>query len=261
MKVVVIGAGPAGLASAHAAAGLGAIVKIIAPKKKTPQRGPLLLQRPIPGITRDHPDGYIKQIVIGGSVLDYRYKLYGDVNVNINGDILQDGYHAWKLYEVYDELWDRYSPLIEDRSVGPRELDDLLPSQNDLVVSTAPLNVMCNMRRHHDFRTKSVAITPWFSYPDQPDNTIIFNAGSSGKWVRSSRIFGNEMTEWPVIDAPEGHVIIDKPISTTCNCFPHVLLTGRFGKFRNETWVDSAYYDVRDAIISATRAQEWDRVR
>ena len=263
MKVVVIGAGPAGLAAAHAAAGLGAIVKIIAPKKKTPQRGPLLLQRPLPGVTHDHPDGYIKQIVIGGGILDYRYKLYGDVNVNINGDVLQDGYHAWNLSDVYDELWGRYSDLIEDRSVGPKELSALLPEQNDLVVSTAPLNRMCGMPRYHEFRTKSVVITEGASYPGQPDNTIIFNAGDEEPWVRSSRIFGHEVTEWPMgTNIPTGRnaMVIDKPFGSTCNCFPHVLLTGRFGKFRNETWVDTAYYDTRDSIISSVRGHEWNRV-
>lgn len=260
MRVVVIGAGPAGLAAAHAAVGLGAEVKVIAPKRKTPQRGPLLLQRPLPGVTHDHPDGYIKQIVIGGGILDYRYKLYGDVNVNINGNVLQEGYHAWNLSEVYDDLWGRYSELIENRSISSRELSTLLPAPNDLVVSTAPLDRMCGMPRHHEFRTKAVAITDGASYPDQPDNTIIFNAGEDEHWVRSSRIFGNEMTEWPVRYAPENSNLIKKPISSTCNCFPHVLLTGRFGKFRNETWVDTAYYDTRDAIISSVRGHEWNRV-
>jgi hypothetical protein len=260
MKVTVIGAGPAGLAAAHAASGLGCEAEIIAPREKTPQRGPLLLQRPLPGITKDHPDGYIKQLVIGGSVLDYRYKLYGDVNININGDVLQPGYHAWQLDRAYDELWERYSPLIDGRVIGSRELAELSSGDN-LVVSTAPLSNLCSMQRHHDFRSKAVALTPGASYPNQPANTIVFNAGRDESWVRSSDVFGHKVTEWPVTDAPEGHRIILKPISTNCNCFPRVLLTGRFGKWRNETWVDTAYYDVRDAIISARNGSEWDRVR
>src|SRR5215469_3260778 len=105
MKVLVIGCGPAGLAAAHAAVGLGADVKVIAPKQMTPQNGPLLIQRPIPGINTDHPDGTIHQMVIGGSILDYRYKLYGDINVSINGDILRPMYHAWDHRATYARLW------------------------------------------------------------------------------------------------------------------------------------------------------------
>lgn len=263
MKAVVIGAGPAGLAAAHAAVGLGAGVEIIAPKQKTPQNGPLILQRPIPGITRDHPDGYIRQIVIGGSILDYRYKLYQDVNINISGNVLQDGYHAWKLNEAYDEMWDRYSDLIDDRSVQANELQRL-HFRYDLVVSTAPLDRMCTMKDYHNFRYKGVLITKGVSFPGQPENTIIFNADPGVPWVRSSLIFGQGTTEWPLTEADNigpDRIRIQKPISSTCNCFPRVLLTGRFGKFRNETWVDTAYYDVREAIISERNSHAWDRVR
>src|SRR6266567_5848425 len=112
MKVVIVGCGPAGLAAAHAAYGLDCEVVIYAPKKMTPQMGPLLIQRPIPGINTDHPDGTIHQIVIGGSILDYRYKLYGDINIGINGDILQPNYHAWDHRETYEKLWKLYHFLI-----------------------------------------------------------------------------------------------------------------------------------------------------
>jgi thymidylate synthase (FAD) len=259
-KVVVIGAGPAGLAAAHAAVGLGADVRIFAPKVRTPQRGPIMLQRPIPGITNDHPDGYIKQIVIGGSILDYRYKLYGDVNININGNILQPGYDAWKIDPAYDKLWDMYESLIIPVRVTSKHLQ-LMHNECDLVVSTAPLNMMCTMPEYHDFRYMYVAITSESSYTDQPDNTIIFNASGEEGWVRSSIVFGIESTEWPYSSAyPNGAYLIRKPISHKCNCFPRVLLTGRFGKFKNETWIDTAYYDTREAIISETFRQEWSRV-
>jgi hypothetical protein len=259
MQVAVIGAGPAGLAAAHAAVGLGAEVSIYAPKVKTPQRGPIMLQRPIPGITTQHPDGYIKQIVIGGSILDYRYKLYGDVNININGDILQPGYDAWKIDQAYSKLWDRYESLITDVRIESKALQ-LLHYGFGLVVSTAPLNLMCTMPEYHNFQSKEVGVTKGTSYPDQPKNTIIFNASANGNWVRSSLIFGNASTEWPAHLAPNEADIIRKPLGHSCRCFPRVLLTGRFGSWRNETWVDTAYYDTREALISATFKDEWARV-
>lgn len=251
MKVIIIGCGPAGLAAAHAAAGLGANVEIIAPKLQTPQRGPLLIQRAIPGINTSHPDGTIHQFVVGGSILDYRYKLYGDINIGINGDKLVRRYHAWRHDSTYDKLWLLYNHLIDDRYVEPHKLA-YMHEEADLVVSTANARAMC-YNPSHDFTSKPVAIAPYTSFPNQPDNTLIFNAEQGVPWVRSSMVFGVPVTEWPVEQAPKGARIIQKPISTNCDCYPHVLRTGRFGAFKNETWIDTAYWDTFGAIDSMLR--------
>jgi hypothetical protein len=265
----VIGCGPAGLAAAHAAAGLEYPVRVIAPKQKTPQRGPLLLQRPIPGINKSHPDGYIRQIVIGGGILDYRYKLYGDINIGINGDILEPGYHAWRFPETYDLLWDKYSDLIEDRRVAPWTVSEYANDDPEvLMINTAPANEMCVRRSVHVFRDCPVIVTEPAIYSSQPDDTIIFSGDPEVPWSRSSRIFGTEVTEWPMQAAPDVRErfkpnkvrVVRKPISTNCNCHPGVLRTGRFGTWRNQTWVDTAYYDTRNALISDQRADAWTRV-
>jgi hypothetical protein len=101
------------------------------------------------------------------------------------------------------------------------------------------------------------------SYPDQPEDTTIFNAGNYFPWVRSAWLLGNECTEWLPGTAPAEleQITIHKPISHDCDCYPDVLLTGRFGAWRNETWVDTAYYNTRDAIISMLRKSGWDRVQ
>jgi hypothetical protein len=259
MRVIVIGCGPAGLAAAHAAVGLGADVTVMAPKDKTPQRGPLLIQRPIPGINTDHPDGTVHQIVVGGSILDYRYKLYGDVNISINGDILQPHYHAWRHAETYDRLWEKYCHLIEDVHVKRSELVTI-HEEADLVVNTAPAKFLCWREPAHTFTEARVYITPYCTYPNQPDNTIIFNADPNVPWVRSSRIFGNEVTEWTEEQAPSSSRLIKKPISTDCNCYPRVLRTGRFGAWRNETWIDTAYWDTYSAVEGIGRSAELERI-
>lgn len=257
MIVDVIGCGPAGLAAAHAAIGLGADVVIYAPKAKTPQRGPLLMQRPIPGINTGHPDGTIHQVVIGGSILDYRYKLYGDINIGINGDMLVPQYFAWRHGETYDKLWNMYQHLVCDRRVRATELASM-HERSDLVVSTANAESLC--MRAHKFAYKAVEVTTAVSYPEQPENTLIFNAGQKPDWVRSSLVFGVGSTEWPVGKAPRGAHLIRKPISTDCDCFPHVLRTGRFGKWKNETWVDTAYWDTYNAVDSIMHKDERKKI-
>lgn len=253
MKVIVIGAGPAGLAAAHAATGLQADVTILAPARMTRQEGPLLLQRAIPGIHTDHPDGTIHQFVIGGSILQYRYKLYGDINIGINGDILVKHYHAWRHKETYEKLWQMYSGMITDYSLTTREMRSI-HREADLVVSTANAKTMCTVGHH--FLYKEVGVTPEYSYPDQPDNTIIFNAAPSPAWVRSSRVFGVPVTEWAIGSEhgmPTNARIIRKPISTDCDCYPNILRTGRFGAWKNEVWIDTAYWDTYGAIVSMTQ--------
>ena len=264
MKVTVIGCGPAGLAAAHAAAGLRCKVNIIAPKKQTPQNGPVTLQSPIPGINTDHPDGYVRQLVVGGSILDYRLKLYGDVNVNINGDIMRPGYDTWRVKESYDKMWGLYSDLIEDGEVQPGDIRWLTRS-SDLVISTAPATSLCYHDQItgtiHEFRSVPIALKFKTSYPNQPDNTIIYNATPDEPWVRSSSIFGVEVTDFKLEHCPDPDLIIHKPLGTDCDCHPKMLRVGRYGKWHNLAWIDSAYRETRETILSMIRGEEWKAVK
>jgi len=259
MKVIVLGCGPAGLAAAHAASGLSADVRIIAPKSQTSQNGPIFLNTPIPGISTDHPQGYIRQFVIGGSIVDYGVKLYGDVNISITRDgHLRTGIHTWSIQEAYDKMWGMYASLIEDREVKPDEVDDLV-AQADLVVSTAPLNKLCEAG--HDFIYQPVAMVFHSSYPGQPENTVIFNAYPEVPWVRSARMFGYETTEFMVENIPaEPYRIVKKPIRTNCTCHPRVLRVGRFGTWDNMAWIDTAYIDTRTALMEMLHKDEWDQI-
>lgn len=253
--VAVIGCGPAGLAAVHAAVGLGHDVELYAPMSKSPLRGPLLLQRPIPAVTLTHPDAYVAQLVIGGSILDYRYKLYGDVNININGDILEKGYHAWKLSAAYDSMWSRYVDNAHrqvwtvERDVSPSALVGI-SGRFDAVINTAPADRFCMKTGEHEFVSKSVSlVVNALAMIDQPDNTIYFNADKAVPWVRSSHIFGSQTIEYPFDSAPPLAIDIRKPIRTDCDCHPRVFRTGRFGSWRNETWVDTAYFATREALM------------
>jgi hypothetical protein len=243
-SVAVIGCGPSSLAAAWAAEGLGCGVEIFAPRRKSPLRGPIYLRAPIPGMTLDHPDGYIREWVEGGTILDYRRKLYGDVNITINGQV--ESRHAWAMHETYDKLWDVYRDRITDIRVTPGLLPGMAESF-DLVVNTAPASQFCRVPTHV-FTHRQVGITPECSVEGQEMNTVIMNGDPEVPWVRSSVIFGWGATEWPLAAAPPDAVIISKPLSTTCDCNPEVFRTGRFGAWKNETWVDTAYYDTRTAI-------------
>jgi hypothetical protein len=259
-SVVIIGAGPAGLAAAHAAEGMNCLTAIIAPKRMTPQRGPIMLHRPIPGINDTQPEGYVRQIVIGGSILDYRLKLYGDVNISISGDILDPGFHTWRVPLAYKKMWYLYSDKIIDGELSAEDLIDLV-NHHDLVVNTAPLPKFCLHPQVHQFNSVPIDLVFDTTYPNQPDNTVIYNAFPNIRYVRSSSIFGERVTEYMPGDIPRPDLRIYKPLSTTCDCHPCVLRTGRFGKWHNETWIDHAYYETRTALVSMAREKEWDSIR
>jgi hypothetical protein len=226
-----------------------------------------MLHRPIPGINTEQPDGYVRQLVIGGSILDYRLKTYGDVNIAINGDVLEPGFHTWPVRLAYDRMWDLYEKIIEDRFVFPGDVASLC-KESDLVINTAPIKNLCLDTRKHLFLSFPVALKFEYSYPSQPANTVIYNARGDIRWVRSSRIFQDEVTEYRIEDClasssdpVEPDLVIHKPLSTTCNCHPKMLRTGRFGKWHNETWIDHAYYDTLSTLVSMDHQHEWDDVR
>lgn len=257
--MIVIGAGPAGLAAAHAAVGQYCEVVVYAPKTKREQLGPLLLQRPIPGINQDHPDFTLRQIVIDGNILDYRRKLYGDVNIGINGDILREHLPGWDHRKTYDKLWNLYEHIIEHRWVTATEMATL-HQEADLVVSTANARDMC-VNSEHEFLTQPVLIARVASLANQPDNLTVFNGGDRYEWVRSAVIGGHPSTEWPLgTGFRTGTRIINKPIATDCDCYPNILRTGRYGAWKNEVWVDTAYWDVFSTIGSMKRAPEFENL-
>ena len=193
------------------------------------------------------------------------------MNINIQGDILALGYDAWRLLPVYHMMWQTYADLIVNMQVNPDNLAYFAGLEGVLVVCTAPRYLMCrqfnpnNWTGKHSFHFAAVDIAAVTMYPDQPDNTIIFNANEErGEWVRSSSIFGHKVTEWrPGTGQQErnalpsegrfeknGPVTIKKPLQTDCRCHPKVLFTGRFGAWRNETWIHTAYREVRQALVS-----------
>jgi hypothetical protein len=175
-------------------------------------------------------------------------------------------------------MWEMYSHLIDDKTLDPEEVDHL---DADLIVSTAPATSLCLEKGcniggcvthvRHEFLSVPIALYFETSYPNQPENTIIYNAHKEPKWVRSSNVFGNKVTEYKPEDArhypedfpyrKEPDLIIHKPLSTDCDCHPHVLRCGRFGKWDNMAWIDSAYYDTRTAIYSMLHQQEWDDIK
>jgi hypothetical protein len=252
VNVAVIGCGPSSLAAAWAAIGLGCKVTIFAPKVKSKIRGAVLLHEPIPGITDTQPEAYVPQIVIGGDIDDYGRKVYGSDYVPRGaayGDPFRKGFHTWSVPMQYDRLWDRFKDAILDAEVDMQMLSKLI-DRYDLVINTAPATQFCAFKNEHVFHSSAIDLTWELMYPGQVDNTIVYSADPEDDWARSSSIFGSVVTEWVGGKAPEGAHRIWKPTGTTCDCFPQVFRTGRFGAWSNLQWIETAYYGTRERILN-----------
>ena len=124
--------------------GVGAGAMIYSPGEKSPQRGPLVLQRPIPAIS-----AIIATATSGRSSSAAAYSTtdtsaYGDINISIQGNILARGLPRWKFIETYDRLKERCMGRTLRRTghvvmeVTSKEISRMV-REFDLVINTAPL--------------------------------------------------------------------------------------------------------------------------
>src|SRR4051794_36471109 len=114
MDVAVLGCGPAGLLSAHAAILGGCDVLVYSIKQKSPMNGAQYLHSPIPELTSQDPDAIIRYAKVGTRA-GYATKVYGHPEAPCSWDKFEEGPRpAWSLSDSYEELWSRYGDLIID---------------------------------------------------------------------------------------------------------------------------------------------------
>jgi hypothetical protein len=241
--VAILGCGPAGLLAAHAvhSALPASRVRIFAPgARPSPVPGGVYVHRAIPGLTSEHPDGFVTFHKLG-TAEGYAAKVYGDRNIPTSWRKFREGpAPAWHLAPMYQRLWSKWKDNILDVEITPDEIGSLTRTY-DLVVCSAPGYVACE--RGHDFPSLPV----WME-EDAPDgvkhNMMIYSGSPYEKWFRSSDIFGIRTTEYreqpPHLDPIElKHGI--KVMATDCDCFPSVLRVGRWGEWRPGVLLHHAY--------------------
>jgi hypothetical protein len=253
--VAVLGSGPAGLLAAHAATLAGKEVEVWSLGEPSKLVGPQYLYQFIPKVTPEEPEGYVRQIV-RGTMTDYRRKLYGEIDPGWIERPMQPGYDAWNLRTAYERLWEGYGGSVLRCELNAVALNEMIGARMySHIISTIPAPVIC--RANHQFLSWRILIADRNVEPI-PDNTILFNGEPSPSWIRESRIWGVETTEWPysILDPrrrrtrpplPDVYEF-EKPLRTNCDCFPEVARMGRFGRWRNETWAHDAYNATKELL-------------
>lgn len=256
MKIGVIGCGPAGLLSAHAATQNGHEVVIFSKRpEKSHLNGSQYLHEPIPGIYCG-PRATVTYELTGGDLAGYRQKVYGS---KWDGDVSPgtlDGEHsAWDIRVAYDNLWTLYHKQVftldlDQRGAGNLRLMNSVGERLDLdaIISSIPRTAWDE--DDGNFRSSSV-----WAYGDAPglgqvcpirppaDNMVICDADQDTGWYRLSSVFGHATCEWPEGRKPPipGVAKVSKPLnhrSTAAKEFTHV---GRYGEWRKGVLSTDAY--------------------
>lgn len=273
MRVMVLGAGPAGLLAADAALLLGCEVTVVsAPEEGNPLEpaksalhGCQYLHDHIPNVTNRWDKRRVRYTLEGSSE-SYRRKVYGD---NWNGQVSPDEYgdeadhYAWNLRAAYDRMWERWSLDIIPRVLTPRSLPALLEEHSPhLVLATIPAPAVCVDMEHHQFVTQSIWALGQRDEPDSdlpiscPDDTVVCNGHEGTGWYRKARVFGHTTIEWPDGRKPpiEGVVRVNKPLRTDCQCWMtegHYYRLGRYGQWKKGVLLHEVWHDTFSIIESA----------
>ncbi len=235
MDIAVLGCGPAGLAAAHTAIGLGHKVTVISKViEQSKLYGCQYLHAPIPGFETVPRVRVSYQLQ--GTPEEYRLKVYGpDWTGKVSPEDFVGEHDAWDIRETYRRLWWQLfmwedTPFLR-MEMNSGMLEGALGMKDfDRVVSTIPAPFLC--RGGHDFRSHRI----WANGSQHPivteDNIIICDGTAGHDWYRISSVFGHRTIEWPdkPADFPPA-VQVTKPLSTDCDCFPEVIRAGRYGEW------------------------------
>lgn len=257
-RVAIFGAGPAGLASAHAAYLSGAWVHIFSRATKSRLYGCQYLHAPLPEIY-----GIEQRTVkyeLRGTPEEYREKVYGLAwTGKVSPNDLEGEHKAWDIRATYDGLWDLYGPQAKGRAqFAKAEIDNsfiyefgrLMPNTFDHIISTVPAPNLCadNFGVHSFFAEEIWAIGDAADHGQvapvtTPPDTIICNGKPEPSWYRVSNVFGATTVEWPSRKKPpiSGVVKVKKPLYTNCNCYPEIIRMGRYGAWKKDQLVHHVF--------------------
>jgi hypothetical protein len=255
-KVLILGAGPAGLFAAEAAEQRGCDVIIVSKARKSFMRGAQYLHRHIPGLNFEVADFEISYELVG-TVDEYRDKVYYDTDLrgrDVSVESLVGKHPAWDIRIAYDNAWDKFGEAILDVDIrhGGADIEKLLKwAGADVAISTIPAHLVCKDPAH-SFISENIWATDITYGLESRDNVVVCSGERDTAWYRKSKIQGWQNTEYPFNTRPpfsEDRLWqVVKPIMTSCDCFPELHRMGRYGKWEKGVLSDEAYYETRQMI-------------
>ena len=259
-RVAIFGAGPAGMAIAHAASQRGYTPTLYSKAgAKSPMFGAQYLHKSILNLSPPITVGHHFQ----GTVDGYRRKVYGDSWVGtVSPQEFVGIQPAWSIREEYVELWKRYGGQVVEFFASPQllvEITPMLVNDYEHVFSTVPRNTICR-NPSHKFDSQTI-----WAVGDAPelgrecpipcfDNTIVCDGTSDVGWYRLARVFGHTTAEWPGGEGKrkppiEGASQVTKPLWTDCNCHGYMHHMGRYGAWQKGVLVHHVYEQALELMV------------
>jgi hypothetical protein len=267
-RLIVLGCGPAGLISCHAAAMHGFDVRVFSRARKSYMNGAQYLHEPIPGVPSS---AFVVDYKLIGTVEEYRHKVYGNMFVEkVSPEDLVGRHDGWDIRQAYDWLWDTYGEYVYEWDASPRLLGDLVRSwKPDAVVSSIPRPLLCNAGHSFGaatiYSTDRVIGTHDDLMPEDAD-VVLCNGNKIPLWYRASRIGGFENTEWSSF-SPRPPITpmwdVQKPVSHNCDCLVQmgraleigVTCVGRYGTWDKQVLSHTAFQEVTQLCRSILSPQ------
>lgn len=254
--IAVLGSGPAGLMAAHAVGLCGAPLSVHSRPEKSVLGGAQYLHHHVPMLTAPEPDRIITN-QLTGTPEGYRSKVYGTdptrVPEHVSAMNITDGEQVgvWDLNAVYDMMWGWFRDSINMATIGPNWLDEHA-NEFDLVISSIPAPALCRRQDVHRFTYQEVWIDPIVP-AFVPQDTIIYNGDKEPSWYRASNIGGTAGgVEWSANGRKPpipGLVLVKKPLTTNCDCYPDVFRVGRYGQWRKGVLTHDAFFEVGQKLL------------
>jgi hypothetical protein len=247
IRVVVLGCGPAGLLAAHAASLHGCDVHILSLKQPSFINGAQFLHEGIPGVTKE-PDGHVL-FTKTGSRDGYARKVYGSAKMPVSWDLWENAVSrpAWSMQKSYSLLWKMYVRGIKHFPVN--SIEDIEAAEQigaDLYITSLPATSMC-YNNEHIFESVPMYVSRRFDAPI-PENTIIYNGHVDVPWHRASSLFGHRSMEFSRRPMGVNALVGTKPTAHNCDCNPHWMRVGRFGRWKRGVLVHHAFNEVTRAL-------------
>lgn len=259
MKILVLGCGPAGLLAAHAASyAPNAYINIVSVKQRSELFGCQYLHGPIPDLKIETTT---VDYVLRGTALDYQHKVYGDQPVSgVSPASLSGSHPAWDIRAAYEQLWERYAGLVDNVAIDASDMEKMLGYyQPDLVVNSIPLSLLCLKPQEHAFTSQQCwamgdapTLGQFVPIPTTSD-TIVCDGTRDVSWYRAANVFGHATVEWSGLRPKpplEGVVAFNKPLATTCDCWPDMVRVGRYGTWTKGVLSHQAFNDVVKKVTS-----------
>ena len=254
MRITVLGCGPAGLISAWIGTMKGHEVRVLSDKiEKSYLGGAQYLHSPIPFLSEEQPDTEI-MVLKSGTRDGYAAKVYGDPDADVSldryGKFVVPG---WNLFDAYNQLWEwaTNNDMIDTFKVTSSSDIEELALAGDLLVSSVPRSVTCNSE--HSFESRKVLVKPELPVEvlSGGRDFIVYDGTAHNPYYRFSRLFGNEMSEYPAdADLPDA-IEVRKPLKNNCDCWDHrgdIHFIGRYGRWEKSQLVSDAMDQANEVL-------------